>query len=253
MELTFAFPGIPYSVDSILLFENDEYNWFSSLYHFYPRLSETILSSSNTSGKKAYLLEFFKEYHEIEWLESKIADKVIAYNSHWQKYKCQVEDALSDAFRYDVKNNFNDIVGNITFNPICPRFLDTHTFDIFYLNSERGALGISLHELIHFVWFDVWQKHFGDSPEEYETPHLKWLFSEMVVDPIMCKDDRLRQINPYFEDGCVYEYFYSMNVGGKPILETLYDIYSTSDMVAFMEQGYAYCKKHETEIRSQMN
>jgi len=252
MDLSFIFPGIPYSVDSILLFENDEYGLFDSLFHFYPQLSKEAILPLPAEDKRTYLLDFFHSYYEKENVKNGISEKVITYSNHWQHHKKQVEDALSDAFKCGVDSNFNAIVGNITFNPICPRFLDTCTFDVFYLNSERGALGISLHEVIHFVWFDVWQKHFNDFPEEYETPHLKWLFSEMVVDPIMRKDSRLSAINPYFEDGCVYEYFYSMKVEGVPILKALYKMYSTSNIVEFMEQGYAYCKKHEAVIRSQM-
>jgi hypothetical protein len=38
-----------------------------------------------------------------------------------------------------------------------------HSFDIFYLNSEEGAIGEAIHEMIHFVWFYVWNKTFGDS------------------------------------------------------------------------------------------
>ena len=45
----------------------------------------------------------------------------------------------------------------MSFNPISPRYLDEQAFDVFWLNSERGALGMALHEIIHFVWFRVWQ------------------------------------------------------------------------------------------------
>ena len=152
----------------------------------------------------------------------------------------------------DVTGILNDMVDNVTFNPICPHFLSTKSFDVFYLNSERGALGIALHEIIHFLWFHIWGSHFNDSAKDYETPHLKWVFSEMVVDPIMRKDTRLSGINPYFEGGCAYEYFYEMTINGKPILETLYEIYINLNILEFMEQVYAYCKKHEAEIKAQM-
>lgn len=88
---------------------------------------------------------------------------------------------------------------------------------------------------------------------EYETPHLKWVFSEMVVDPIMRNESRIKDLNPYFDDGCVYGYFYKMIVDGKPILETLDQMYKALSIIDFMEQGYNYCVKYEAVIREQMS
>lgn len=117
--------------------------------------------------------------------------------------------------------------------------------------KEKGALGVSIHELIHFVWFYVWHNHFHDSYEEYETPNLKWIFSEIVVEPIM-RVPRLSSINPYFKTGCVYDYFYTMKIKGKPILDTMNTKYKTLPITTFMEEGYNYCLTHEKEIRMQI-
>ncbi len=70
-------------------------------------------------------------------------------------------------------------------NPIEPRFLREHRFDLFYKNSEKGAIGQCIHEIIHFAWFYVWHEIFQDSWGEYERPSLKWILSEMVVESIM--------------------------------------------------------------------
>ena len=136
-------------------------------------------------------------------------------------------------------------------NPIEPRFLKEHRFDIFYLNSEKGAIGEIIHELIHFIWFHVWNQLFKDDYEEYERPSLKWILSEMVVEPIM-RDPRLSSINPYFpreNGGCVYPYFFDMKTDGICVLDTLNAMYQTMLMDDFMRSGYTYCLKHEAEIR----
>ena len=74
----------------------------------------------------------------------------------------------------------------------------------------------------------------------------------MAVDPIIRKDKRLHAINPYFRTGCVYGIFNSMSVNGKPILDSLNEMYTGAKMIEFMEQGYAYCTRHEAEIRAQI-
>lgn len=142
----------------------------------------------------------------------------------------------------------------VTLNPICPRYLKEHMFDVFYLNSERGALGVSLHELIHFMWFHVWHQLFGDGYETYERPSLPWILSEMVVETIM-RDGRLSTLNPYFpreEGGCVYAYFFDMTVDGTPVLDTIDSLYVTRGIHDFMRDSYAFCRAHEAEIRAQI-
>lgn len=161
-----------------------------------------------------------------------------------------MEEAFSDAFGLDTRVLFNGLTVNITLNPICPRYLEEHAFDLFYLNSPQGALGMSLHEMTHFLWFHLWQNRFGDTPAEYESPSLKWVFSEMAAAPIL-GDGRLSALNPY-RDGCVYDYFYTMTVEGTPVLDTMGQMYRSLPIGEFMEQGYAWCLRHEGEIRGQM-
>jgi len=184
-------------------------------------------------------------------LEDTINAKAALYASHWSACKTQITEALSDAFHVDCENLFNDIQCNVSINPVEPRFLRERCYDTFYLNSERGAIGEGIHEIIHFVWFHVWNRLFGDHYEEYERPSLKWILSEMVVESVM-KDERLSSINPYFlreNGGCIYPYFFDMEVDGAPILDTLDAMYHSLCIEDFMRKSYAYCLTHEAEIR----
>lgn len=249
MDFIFQDPGLGYSVDSILDFQTGEQSdfWKAPLFYFYPRLDRARFDALPQKEQAVYLKDTLQEVYD----SASIAQKLEAYQAHWKDNRSVVEEAMSDAFGLNAHGLFNDLVVNVTLNSISPRFLQEHRFDVFYLNSPQGAIGISLHEMIHFLWFYVWNRHFGDAYEAYETPHLKWVLSEMVVEPIM-RDERLRSRNPYFENGCVYEYFYPMRVAGAPILDTLSKMYRAAPIETFMEQSYAYCLAHEKEIRVQM-
>ena len=134
---------------------------------------------------------------------------------------------------------------SISMRCLCPIYLRLH------LNSAKGAIGGGIHEIIHFIWFYVWNQLFGDNYDEYERPSLKWILSEMVVESVM-RDERLSSINPYFpreNGGCVYPYFFDMMVDGKPILDTLDAMYRSQNIEDFMRNSYAYCQEHEAEIR----
>ena len=91
-------------------------------------------------------------------LSKELDQKVALYNLHFNRYHAQIEDALSEAFEMDTSSIFNDLKAYITLNPVCPRFLKEKYFDVFYKNSERGALGMSIHEILHYIWFYVWHK-----------------------------------------------------------------------------------------------
>lgn len=249
MKLRFAFGGVECSAESILEFTKKEMPafWREPFFHFYPDVDKEAYDKMSNEDRSKFLNQYFSAFYAEK--QSLIEEKLHSYNTYWKCHEPQVVAALEDAFGLDLTDLFNETVCYMTFNPICPRYLDKGIFYNFYLESERGALGTALHELIHFVWFYVWHQHFGDSPEEYETPHLKWILSEMVVEPIM-RDERLCAINPYFADkSCVYPYFYTMEIEGKPILETLYQMFSSMPIQQFMEESYRYCQEHEAEIR----
>lgn len=251
MNITYKNPGDRHSIESISLFLTGDETafWSAPLLHFYPQLDPKMLAAYSPSDKQKYLSDVFGSIYSE--LKEEIDRKVICYHDHFQRHKQQIEQALSDAFHLDASCVFNDLTGNVTLNPICPRFLKEHCFDVFYMSSERGALGLSLHEVIHYFWFHVWNGHFGDDYDEYETPSLKWILSEMVVEAIM-RDKRLSSLNPYFpreNGGCIYPYFQNMRVNGSPILETIDALYHRNSITDFMEEAYTYCLEHEKEIR----
>lgn len=251
MQIIYRNPGFEHSVESILLFQTEEQTpfWSDPLLYFYPQVDGKELSDRSFSERKRYLYDVFREIYAQT--EAELNDKAARYNTHFGRHREQIEAALSDAFGVDAGAMFNDLTGDVTLNPVCPRFLRERRFDVFYKNSERGALGLSLHEVIHWFWFHVWNGYFGDSYEEYETPSLKWILSEMAVEPIMA-DPRLSGLNPYFpkeNGGCVYPYFQTMKVDGEPVLDTLAALYRNNGITGFMEASYAYCVKNEEVIR----
>lgn len=252
MKLRFEYPGIEYSVDSILEFTGEELSdfWSGLFLHFFPDVDKDAYMAMDEGRRRDYLTDYFTAFEEknIEMLR----EKAVLYNEYWMKYEDQITAALEDAFEVDLTDLFNDMTCMITFNPVSPRYLESHTFDSFYLSSEKGALGSAIHEIIHFVWFYVWQRTFRDDVTEYETPHLKWIFSEMAVEPVM-RDERLGSINPYYlHKACVYPYFYTMLIEGKPVLDTLYEMFCSMRIQEFMQTGYRFCTDHEEEIRKHM-
>ena len=251
MDLQIRNPGFDYMIKTIMDFQTKDTSdfWSAPLYHFYPQLDRAHVDKLPPQERKAYIGQILRQVYNEQ--KGAIDNKVLLYAAHWKNCKEQITAALSDAFDLDCGTIFNDMICNVSMNPIEPRFLRTHSFDIFYWNSERGAIGESIHEIIHFVWFYVWNRLFGDSYDDYEAPSLKWILSEMAVEPVM-RDERLSSLNPYFpreNGGCVYPYFFTMKVDGRLILDTLADMYRSMHISDFMKASYTYCQVHEAEIR----
>ena len=249
MNLLFTYQGIARSIDSILEFTKPGTSafWSSPIFHFFPELNKEKYITMGESERREYLTDYFVKFEQEN--AAVLHEKVSKYNAKWQECRSQIVAALEEAFECDLAEVFQDMRGYITFNSISPGYLENSSFDVFYLNSENGAIGLAIHEIIHFVWFYVWRKYFNDNQEEYETPHLKWILSEMVVDSFM-RDERLASINPYHADGgSAYPYFYTLQVEGKNILEILHEMRQRMTVHEFMEESYVFCLKYEKEIR----
>lgn len=190
MHIEFVNHGFEYMLNSIMEFQKDDVSsfWNDSLFYFFKELDKEYAYSLLPEKRREYFEEKLFEIYIAN--ESLLEEKVQAYRVHWNEHKEEIIQAFSDAFEVDCSAVFNDLVCNISLNPVSPRYLKEHAFDVFYLNSERGALGNALHEMVHFVWFTVWHDLFNDSYEEYENPSLKWILSELIVEAIM-SDERL--------------------------------------------------------------
>ncbi len=248
MDLKYIIPEVKYSVESIMEFTKPELPpfWSNPFFHFFPDIDRDYFNTLDEENRRNFLTNYFFKFENEN--KALLEEKLFKYNSRWHECHDQVVSALEDAFGIDLSELFNNMKCFVTYNPVSPRYLESCSFDVFYLNSENGALGSSLHEIIHFVWFYVWQNYFHDDFSEYETPGLKWILSEMVVETIM-RDERLFSVNPYAES-CVYPYFYTMKFGDTNILDILYKMFSSMSITDFMEESYRFCLEHESEIRA---
>ena len=145
MEIVFTNPGVDYMIHQIVGFQGEEETafWSDPLYHFFPQLDRDYMYTLSFGERKKYIDSIFRKVYTE--LEDTINEKTILYSQHWKNCKTQITEALSEAFETDCSTLFNDLLCNVSMNPIMPRFLREHSFDVFYLNSERGAIGSSIH------------------------------------------------------------------------------------------------------------
>lgn len=175
------------------------------------------------------------------------------FNNYWATKQQDVITTFTNVFNLDCHNLFNNMQAEVSLNPICPRNINNNSFTVFYKDDENKFLKTALHEIIHFIWFHIWQKHFQDDKNDYEAPHLKWILSEMVIDTFVSNTEISKLLSQANHKNMAYTYFYTMEINNYPILETLSHLFQKSpNITSFMEEAYQYCLDNEAAIRKQI-
>ena len=152
MRVKFENPGLGYMLESIMAFQKEDAAsfWSEPLFYFYPQLDKAYVSTLKGEGKRKHMEDVLSSIYKEQ--EKTIEEKVEIYSSFWGRHERDISRALSDAFSLDSSDIFNDLRCYVSMNPISPRFLSDGSFEVFYLNSGKGAIGTAIHEIIHFFW-----------------------------------------------------------------------------------------------------
>ena len=241
------------TIQETLLFQTDNQTlfWKEQLFKVYPELDKEKGLYNSWKKRKEYLSEQLSYIYDKE--QDKFNQQVEIYTQQWVQYKNKLTMIFSEIFNLNSQPLFNNMKAYISLNPICPRYLKKQSYSLFYKFGPKQFLNMSIHEITHFVWFYVWQNYFNDNKQEYETPHLKWLLSEMVIDTLI-KNTKLNTLYAQEDlDKPAYEYFYNIKIQNTPLLDTLKEIYLNSPNIqTFMKNSYRYLQINETTIRNQI-
>lgn len=241
-------------IDFILMILNSNMgNWWKKrLFDKYPEIDRDYYNGLDPDDRDTYITDTL--YKIAPTRVPMITDTVKAQNEYWDQNMQKLNDAFADAFGCDVSGILNNITGRIGLDPICPRDISKSSFDVFYQYSHDYMIETAVHEMVHFAWFHIWHEHFKDNPNEYDSPHIKWILSEMVVDVIV----RNSALAGFFGDmtnkrDIAYSYFYDMEIAGAPILTTLTNMFkNATDITQFMDESYRYICDNETELRAKI-
>ena len=239
-------------LDFILFHQQDDTPewWRKQLFNAYPDLSYEYTKSVSKSKRFDYITSQMK--FQAEKRQPIIDNSIKMFRKSWDALVAdRLDVAYSQAFDNDCSGILNDMTANVGLNPICPRDVRHHCFDVYHYFETNWAISTALHEITHFVWFTFWKKHFKDKVSEYDAPHLKWLLSEIVVETIIRNSeiDELSEQPEYI----AYSYFYDMTINGELIFDTMKKLYlERKDIYDFMERSYAWIQDNEQELRAKI-
>lgn len=108
----------------------------------------------------------------------------------WKKVQKKTFETLSEIIQEEWSDR--KIVGYVSINPICPRWLDSWRFSVTF-DSKYSNLIIA-HEISHFLYFKKFRDLFPKiKKEKYEYPNKEWILSEIIA-IIISHDSRMLKI-----------------------------------------------------------
>jgi hypothetical protein len=223
-------------------------SWAHYVYKVHPKLKVLL---KGVKGKKRRLT-IIKKYLERYYSEHKEEfDRVIKYNQlFWNKinnkYFKLLEKILDTTWKIKVINAY------VSANPICPRFLETHSFTIFFRKKKDPSMLTTAHECLHFLYFKKFHEVFPNVPiRTFNSPHLEWALSEILARPILNRD-AIQELLKIKEWG--YPEFQKVKIGKKSLLDHFDELYNKSlkrgeSFEKFLRTAYKEAKKYRNKVR----
>ncbi len=204
---------------------------------YYPELKEIDKNASQEEILKKIEEVVAKDYKEdIE----KIKKEVIRYNIIWSSINDKYMNAISKYLNVNYLET-NEIIAKVGFIPVFPRYLDELSFSIGTNQDENSLIETTAHEVLHFFWFKKFKELFPDIPRsEYESPYFAWIYSEIVVDPILKSLEFKDIIGMNIRS---YDSFYELENG--KVIANLREIYRENISIEEkIKKGYYYLKEN---------
>ena len=133
-----------------------------------------------------------------------------------------------------------DCIAYVNLNPIWPRFLEEKCFHVNVDAGDRYLLQSVMHEIVHFIWFEIWHQTFPKIPKsDYDYPNLSWIISEIAIEPIF----RFSNLKNLCDEYPAYKYFYEEKIDGKTVTEIANKIYKDNkSIIDFQKTIYKFFK-----------
>ena len=240
ISFNFKLASIEYDGKQIHHFLNpDEEDWDWSRYikDCYPELNK------GDSKQKAYeFVSRFREKHKKE-LQNKLTDYKIEFEKTIDKIVSEFRKILElDIIKISKINIL------ISLSPINPYDLEGKEFSVYWNFPIKDMIAISIHEILHFLYFEKWEEIFPETKiKDFEPPSLIWHLSELIV-PVVLNDKKIQKIFEY--DHRTYEEYNKLKINNKSINEVVLDLYKNrKNFSSFVKKSYNLIITHEKEIQ----
>ena len=236
-------------VKTISLFlhpEKNVFDWSDVILKCYPDLARKIKSSQTEKSEKKIIYDFFSDLRKKR--KNKIDKTLKNLKSSWGKIEKDIFGALSDITETNLSRN-SSISAFLSFNPICPRHIETKEFLIYIFFNKKEMLATMIHEIFHFYFFKKFSEIFPKvDKKKYDAPYLEWCLSEIIVEAVL-NDKKVQKVFKY--NFKTYKEFQKARIEGELLLLKIDSLYKKRiNFEDFTGKTYRFLKDNEKIIRA---
>ena len=218
-------------------------SWSERIYSQYPTLRRRLHGVRSERKRNIIVYSFLREEED----RIDLAARAGAFQRCWDREGAILLKRLAEIAEMPWSANLRNFTANVSLCPICPRYLNTNSFDIFSGFTTRKMRIAVLHEMLHFIYFAKWQKLYPRTkPEHREYPHLVWRLSE-IVPRAMLSDSKVQKI--FRHKPPVYQVFEEMKLESRPLLSIIQEFYDQrKDAEDFLRKSFAFMQRNQREF-----
>jgi hypothetical protein len=221
------------------------WSWGDYIVRRYPDIKKV-----KSFNKEKERVKFLKNYINSFWKENKtdIDKSKLRIQKEWRKIEKRYFELLSELMQINWPKNKRIIKARMSICPICPRFLNSWIFHLFYNFEVKRMLEVIMHECCHFLYFKKWKELYPKaSNKTFESPHIEWHLSELVA-PIVINDKKVQKL--LRQKASFYNEHSRIKIGKKTAPQFFTDIYiknidKNNGFELFLEEAYKEIKKHK--------
>ncbi len=232
----------------IVLPPRNFWQWQNKILNKYPKLRKKLEFKPKKEQRMIVENYFKKEYQQKKLILLKKRKK---FENFWVKYEDIFLITLSEIMGEFWSKENKEIVSEISLNPICPRDLINKLFNLDYNFTKEQVIGVTMHELVHFLWFQKWKKVFRNSKSKLKTKEGVLHISEFIPYVIL-NSQKFQSIFKYKHK--TYEEYLKIKINKKPLLNYIMEIYKNRrNFKEFMIKSDEFFAKHEKSILKSLN
>jgi hypothetical protein len=253
-EVKFEVLGIKDEVEMIFSFcmhKNPSLDFSEVVYDRHPELKIMVAGITDEKQFREQCEKYVIGY--IEKNKEAIERAREKFQKSWEEINSIFLESLCKDFETNLPEEIKEIKGNVSINPMCPRWIDEWTFNLYYKFSENIMKSVSIHEIIHFLYFKKWSEVFLDSDNKnFDGMNPEWILSEILVHTIMNNNKNIQDIVKN-QKSDVYKKWQSINIDGKKLDEYFDDFYKEHEegkisFADFLKKSWDEYQKHKDTI-----
>ncbi len=246
-KIKFGVSNVNNYLPTILRFlipKKGEWNWKEKILNEYPNLKIKLKKINNISEKEKVIKNFFEKKYREKKPNLKIKKR--EFEKKWDKISDEFFLALSEVIGINFPKKMKILKANVTLNPICPRYLQEYSFDLYHKFKFNQMVAVSMHEICHFIYFEKYREVFKKIKPK--CGNILNLHLSEIVPSIILNEKKFQKIMKYNHK--TYKEYSNVKIQRKNLVLHIKNIFNKrKNFEDFLIKADMFIHKHQKVIK----